>query len=124
MTKQITRQIALVMGQNLKRMRKERGWTQGELANLIGSDPRYISALERGRGIGRDLLHRLCATLEVDEDAFTKREAPKSQSDIDKLPRVTRMILDELETIPEYKQFRILADILEMKIKELEELLK
>jgi len=29
------------------------------------------------------------------------------------------MILDELETMPEYKQFRLLADILEMKMKEL-----
>lgn len=112
------------MGQNLKRLRKERGWTQGELANLIGSDPRYISAMERGRGIGRDLLNRLCAAFEVDEEAFTREETQESKGSIDTLPRVTRMILEELETVPEYKQFRLLADILEMKMKELEEQLK
>ena len=124
MTKQISRQISRTMGQNLKRLRTERGWSQGELADLTGTSNRYVSMMERGRGIGRDLLDRLCAAFGVDEEAFTRPVAQEEQTTIDRLPTVTRMILFELETMPEYKQMRLLADIVEGRIKELQEQLE
>ncbi len=122
--RRIHSQINELMGRNLRRMRKERGWSQKELADLIGTDMRYISVMERGRGIGKDLLDRLCAVFGVDDEAFTWQETHESQGAIDKLPRVTRMILDELETMPEYKQLRLLAEIVETRMKELEEQLR
>ena len=123
MTKRITRDIGRLMGQNLRKMRQERGWTQGELAELIGSDRRYVSAMESGRGIGKNLLDRLCSTFAVDEEAFTHQTVQERSQTVANLPRVTRMILEELETMPEYEQLRLLAEIVEKRIKKLEGLI-
>ena len=120
MTKRITKDIDRLMGQNLRKMRQERGWTQGELAELTGTDRRYVSAMENGRGIGKNLLDRLCKAFAVDEEAFTLQAVPARSQALDTLPRVTRMILEELETMPEYEQLRLLAEIIEKRIKKLQ----
>lgn len=44
----------------------------------------------------------------------------KREEAADRLLRVTRMILEELESMPEYEQLRLLAEIVERKIKKLE----
>ncbi len=120
MTKRINKDIDRLMGQNLKRMRQERGWSQGELSEATGTDRRYVSAMENGRGIGKNLLDRLCKVFEVDEEAFTQQVDQARSQAVDSLPRVTRMILEELETMPEYEQLRFLAEIVEKRIKSLE----
>ncbi|TWJ18073.1 helix-turn-helix domain-containing protein [Geobacter argillaceus] len=120
MTKRITKDIDRLMGQNLRRLRQERGWSQGDLAEATGTDRRYVSAMENGRGIGKNLLDRLCRVFEVEEEAFTHQSAQERSQAIGNLPRVTRMILDELETMPEYEQLRLLAEIVEKRIKNLE----
>lgn len=38
-----------LVGANCSRIRKERGWTQEELAERSGLSQQYISGLERGR---------------------------------------------------------------------------
>lgn len=120
MTKRINKDIDRLMGQNLRRMRQERGWSQGDLAEATGTDRRYVSAMENGRGIGKNLLDRLCRVFEVEEEAFTQQAAQERSQAIGNLPRVTRMILEELETMPEYEQLRLLAEIVEKRIKKLE----
>ncbi|TWJ16888.1 hypothetical protein [Geobacter argillaceus] len=45
------------------------------------------------------MLNRLCEVFEVEEEAFTTREIPKSYPVTDTLPKVTLVILDELETM-------------------------
>ncbi|TWJ13313.1 helix-turn-helix domain-containing protein [Geobacter argillaceus] len=120
MTKRISRDIARLMGQTLKRMRRERGWTQAELAELTGTHKVYISAMENGRGIGKHMLDRLCEIFEVEEEAFIHQAIPEASQAIDKRPRVTLMILEELETMPEYEQLRLLAEIIEKRMKTLE----
>ena len=120
MTKRINKDIDRLMGQNLRKMRQERGWTQGELAELTGTDRRYVSAMENGRGIGKNLLDRLCRVFAVEEEAFTHQAVHERSETIANLPRVTRMILEELETMPEYEQLRLLAEIIEKRIKKLE----
>jgi len=115
------------MGENLKRMRKARGWTQEHLAGLIDTDKRYISMMERGRGIGKAMMERLCAAFKVDEEAFTaelpdeNREPAKEPMTAVELPKFIRLIVDELETMPEYEQLRLLAEIVERRMKKLEE---
>jgi len=37
------------------------------------------------------------------------------------LPKFIRLIVDELETMPEYEQLRLLAEIVERRMKKLEE---
>ena len=122
--KQINRDISRMMGENLKRLRMERGWTQEQLANLIETDRRYISAMESGRGIGRNLLDRLCRVFEVDELTFTRDEAQANREMVDELPQVTRMILHELKAMPEYDQLRLLAEIVERRVKNLQDHMK
>lgn len=36
------------MGQRVAQLRKEHGWTQGELAEKVGRDEQYLSKVERG----------------------------------------------------------------------------
>ena len=103
------------MGKNLKSMREERRWSQEKLAEMIDSDRRYISALENGRGMGDSVLQRLCEVLGVTEDAFTKIAAEEEGEFYRTLPEVTRMILYELKSLPEYEQLRLLADLKERK---------
>jgi transcriptional regulator with XRE-family HTH domain len=56
------------IGENIRMFRKEDGYTQKQLALIIGVKATYISALERGlRRPGKKILPRLCDALGVDE---------------------------------------------------------
>lgn len=46
---QAHRHIKSIVGDNLKRARQERGWTQAQLAVELGGDSTAISRWERGR---------------------------------------------------------------------------
>lgn len=111
------KELDRLMGRNLKQLRRERGWSQEYLAELIDSDRRYISALENGRGIGSAVLQKLCAVFQVREESFSRMNAAESGEFCGKLPEVTRMILAELQKLPEYEQLRLLADLKEKKAK-------
>ena len=67
-------------GQNLRRRRKELGFTQDELAGMIGANRRFISELERGKGtsyLGRALA--AAEALDVDvPSVFEGRRSPSS----------------------------------------------
>lgn len=115
MTTQIKKDLDRLMGHNLKRMRETHGWSQEKLAELIDTDRRYISAVENGRGIGKSLLDRLCRVLEVSNEAFTLQAVGEQEMAYSNLPEVTRMLLKELQELPEYEQLRWLADIKEKK---------
>ncbi len=116
MSKRINKEIGMLMGKNLRRMRQQRAWSQEQLADLTGSDKRYISAMENGRGIGKNMLDRLCGVFAVEEEAFTALPVTQESNQLEALPRVTRMILEELETMPEYEQLRLLAEIVERRM--------
>jgi DNA-binding XRE family transcriptional regulator len=58
----------MAIGENIRRFRREGGYTQKQLAVIIGVKATYISALERGlRRPGKKILPRLCDALAVDE---------------------------------------------------------
>lgn len=115
MTTQLKKDLDRLMGINLKRIREQRGWSQEKLAELIDTDRRYISAVENGRGIGKSLMDRLCRALEVTEHAFTLQAVGEKGELYNGLPEVTRMLLKELQDLPEYEQLRLLADLKERK---------
>ena len=54
------------------------------------------------------------------EKPFTLQTMPQKTKPVDTLPRVVRMILEELENMPEYDQLRLLAAIVEKRYKKLE----
>lgn len=111
------KELDRLMGRNLKRLRLEHSWSQEYLAELIDSDRRYISALENGRGMGNGVLMKLCAVFQVSEGSFTQMSAAESGELYGKLSNVMRMLLEELQALPEYEQLRLLADIKERKVK-------
>lgn len=115
MTTRAKKYLDRLMGQNLKRMREERMLSQEKLAEMIDTDRRYISAVENGRGIGKNLLDRLCRVLQVEEEAFTGQMAVEPNESCNKLSEVMNMLLKELQTLPEYEQLRWLADLKEKK---------
>jgi repressor LexA len=56
------------VGENIKRLREEAGYTQKQLAEIMQVKEAYISAMERGqRRPGKKILPLLCAALGVDE---------------------------------------------------------
>ena len=58
----------MTVGENIRKLREERGYTQKQLAEIIHVKGQYISALERGqRRPGNKILPFLCAALGVDE---------------------------------------------------------
>ena len=66
-------------GANIRKLRVEAGYTQKQLAAVMGVKPAYVSALERGvRRPGNKILPLLCDALGVDEMTvlFGPRERP------------------------------------------------
>lgn len=55
--------IKKLMGKNLARLRKERRLTQERLAETIETNAGHISQMEKGRGIGQEVLAKLCIAL-------------------------------------------------------------
>jgi transcriptional regulator with XRE-family HTH domain len=54
------------LAKNLRRFRKDLGWSQEELAERVGSDRTYISDMERGlRNPSLKTLARLAQTLKI-----------------------------------------------------------
>lgn len=65
-----------VLGENVRRFRKERGFTQERLAELVGREPSAISHIERmDRLMGIDLLVKLSDALTTSTDSLVR---PKS----------------------------------------------
>ena len=61
------------VGRNLKRIRKERGWSQEELAFESGLHRTYISGIERGaRNPTIVIMARLAETLRVPVDQLVR----------------------------------------------------
>jgi transcriptional regulator with XRE-family HTH domain len=77
-------------------LRRDRGWSQKELARRVGMKPTQISKYERGIYEPRvDVVIRLAAALEVSTDLLlTGREHPESREDFRFRERLVR--IDEL----------------------------
>lgn len=68
---------------NLKQIRKQRGLTQEELAELVNVAPRHISFIETARSFpSSDLLERLCAVLNVNYSSLFEFEENLSREQI------------------------------------------
>ena len=59
------------LGQEIKRKRKEKGWTQEYLAQLLDRTPRYIMYMEnRGQHPSLNVLFKIAVLLEISIDQF------------------------------------------------------
>ena len=66
-SKKASRDLNVMVGKNLRRLRNRLGVSQDEFADLAGLHRAYIGAVERGeRNITLDTLQRIAAALKVD----------------------------------------------------------
>jgi transcriptional regulator with XRE-family HTH domain len=96
------------VGQRLARLRKERGFTQVELAEQLGTGQTLITAYETDRrALSAEMAVHLAIALDVSTDDLlhpnTKKKATKKPS----LKIVRRM--EQIEKLPENKQSFILS---------------
>lgn len=93
-------------GDRLKALRTERGWSQAELAEKIGSDARQVSRYENGRvAPSLDVLARIGEVLDVTVDhllyeAAERRPLTRPTSQLDaRLTDLDQLTDDERTTI-------------------------
>lgn len=66
------------LGDRIKELRKEAGWSQSELAYKVGTDARQISRYENGRITpSLDALARIAETLNVSIDHLVFDDVPR-----------------------------------------------
>lgn len=68
----------MLVGERIKSLRKEKGWSQGELAEKVGADGRQISRYENGHITpSAEVLVKLAQVFEVSVDYLLVEDAPR-----------------------------------------------
>ena len=68
----------MLLGERIKDLRKEGGWSQGELAEKVGTDARQISRYENGRITpSLDAIVRIAEVLNVSVDHLVFEDIPR-----------------------------------------------
>lgn len=58
---------AKILGRNIRRMRKAKGYTQRQLADIVGIHPQHVYRIEKGvTGVSSDVLSAIAEALETD----------------------------------------------------------
>jgi len=87
------------LGENIKSVRKQKGWSQRELAGKVDFDPSYINRIETGKLNPSILtLERISNALECSLDRLVRGEAEAQEVHIRDKNLLERMrLLDTLE---------------------------
>jgi transcriptional regulator with XRE-family HTH domain len=68
----------MLLGERIKALRKEKGWSQGELAEKVATDGRQISRYENGHITpSADVLVKLAQVFDVSVDYLLIEDAPR-----------------------------------------------
>jgi len=98
------------VGDRLARLRKERGYTQVELAKKMGIVQALVSSYERERlRLHAEMVIRFAVALDVTTDELLGLEKPKSKGPV-KSRRVLRR-LQQIEKLPKRDQDALLRTI-------------
>jgi transcriptional regulator with XRE-family HTH domain len=99
------------MGQRLARLRKERGWTQVELAERTGIVQTVLSDYERGKlRLNADMIVRFASTLDITTDELLQPKAVQTVLRRKPSLRVLRR-LERIESLPQHQQNTLLKTI-------------
>jgi transcriptional regulator with XRE-family HTH domain len=103
--------VAETFGQRLARLRKERGWTQQELAERAGIIQALISDYERDKlRLNADIIVRFANALEITTDELLRpRESPRALHQKPNL-RVQRR-MEKIAKLPPHQQNYLLKTI-------------
>jgi transcriptional regulator with XRE-family HTH domain len=98
------------LGKRLSLLRKSRGFTQAQLADLIGINQRLISDYEIGRvGISAEMIAHLCSALRCSADSLIGIKSDDFPTDSISLRFIRR--IKEIEKLPLPQQKIILQNI-------------
>ena len=98
------------IGQRLARLRKERGYTQVELAEHLGTRQSLITAYETDRrALSAEMVVRFAMALDVSTDELLHPKAAKKAAKKPSLKIVRRM--ERIESLPRRKQDALLTTI-------------
>ena len=96
------------VGQRLARLRKERGFTQVELAEQLGTRQSLITAYETDRrALSAEMAVQLAIALDVSTDDLLHPKTAKKKAKKPSLKIIRRM--EQIEQLPENKQSFILT---------------
>jgi transcriptional regulator with XRE-family HTH domain len=91
-------EVAMALGERIREVRKERGWSQAELGEKVGTDSQHISRYENGRITPSvDALVRLAAALDVSADYLLLDGVPRKVLDGHNLGRLGGRLADLAE---------------------------
>jgi len=86
------------IGENIKALREQSGFTQSNLANYLNVDQSLISKIEKNeRSMTSDMLDKLSALFGVSVESLTKESVPANR--ITFALRASEISEDDLETI-------------------------
>lgn len=99
------------MGQRLARLRKERGWTQVELAERTGIVQTVLSDYERGKlRLNAEMIVRFATALDITTDELLQPKAAQIALRHKPSLRVLRR-LERIERLPQHQQNTLLKTI-------------
>ena len=107
-----TMDLDKLIGKNLRRLREKYGFTQPQLASMIGTTPQRLSAYETGRdGMGKDYMERVCKALKIQPWEFYLTEQTPIIADeyeLEALDRARRaQAAGVAEDVAKYGEYRI-----------------
>jgi len=92
------------IGERMKLLRKERQWSQGDLAERIGADARQISRYENGRILPSvEVLARIADAFDVSADYLMFPDAPRRPLRVSD-PGLAQRLADLTELAPDDRQ--------------------
>lgn len=98
-------------GERLARLRKERGWTQVELAERLGITQTLLSDYERGKlRLNADMIVRAANALETTTDELLQPKGSRSALRRKPSLRVQRRV-EKIEKLPPHQQNYLLKTI-------------
>jgi len=98
-------------GERLARLRKERGWTQVELAERIGITQTLLSDYERGKlRLNADMIVRFANALDVTTDDLLQPKVARAPLRSKPSLRVQRR-MEKIEKLPPHQQNYLLKTI-------------
>lgn len=99
------------IGQRITRLRKERGYSQVELAERIGIIQALVSDYEKGKlRLSAEMAVRFARALEVSTDDLLQPKGRKRQQALKPSRKVLRR-LELIESLPSYQQQTVLKTI-------------
>ena len=84
------------LGDNLKRLRRQAGWTQGELSDKTGIRVAHLSRLEKGEGDPKlSTIYKLMAAFKCSADTLLENLDPKDTDAVLRYALESAMALDD-----------------------------